>query len=285
MTDFPNISSIISSPMDMLQLNNNEWNLMSLNQLEARYSNNFRENEFLELRYIISTTLLTLRIKNDGKVALPNRPPIISLFNLNDKGCNKWTNLQKNKLYTNKSMLEKEIYWEEKLGQRQGPFFWNRYYNFAKKIDYDNKIKWLQHQIVRNSMKTNYVISKFLENLSPLCSFCNITDEKIEHLFWECPSVQQLVNDAATFFNRQWVIDLNLTKKIMLFGKNSESPSSPTNLIIGHFKKYIWYNRCKKIPLSCEYFLRWFRSEIEIIKIAFVKIPHFNYLTQNNFQL
>jgi len=124
-----------------------------------------------------------------------------------------------------------------------------------------------------------------LENFSPLCTFCSEYDEKIEHLFYDCPISHQLIVEACNFFNLHWNLRINITKKQILFGKNLESPASPTNIIMFHLKKYIWYNRCKKIPQNFDQFLTWFKNEMEIMKIAFGNSPHLGYLNLRRFQI
>jgi len=264
---------------------NGEWVMMNIEQLMQRHGANARENELIELRYIITTTLNAKNIDNSLKLVQPFRPPIVSLIHLANKGCSKWNYLFKWRAFTNKDRDDRERKWETKLGNRQGPYFWNRYYAYAKNISYDNKIKWIQHQVMRNSLKTNYIVAKFKDNFSPLCTFCSLSDEKIEHLFWECNLVQQLLNEIKIFFNQIWNLQLVFTKKNILFGKTIEPPTSPSNLVINYIKRFIWVRRCLKAPPNAPHFISWFKREIEIIKIAFSTDNKFAYLLEEQYSI
>ncbi len=136
---------------------------------------------------------------------------------------------------------------------------------------------------MRNSLKTNYIVAKFKENYSPLCSFCSLHDEKIEHLFWDCALVQGLLNETKNHFDNLWRINLIASKKNILFGKIEEPPTSPSNLLIHHFKKYIWQTRCLKAPISLALFINWFRKDVDIIKKAFFSNRNLAYLQHAQF--
>ena len=53
-----------------------------------------------------------------------------------------------------------------------------------KTLNYDNKLKFFQFTINRNTIKTNYIVNKFKPEVNPECSFCHNVDEKLNHLFW-----------------------------------------------------------------------------------------------------
>ena len=47
----------------------------------------------------------------------------------------------------------------------------------------DTKLRWLQFRILHNILTTNYSVSKFKREQTPLCEFCNLQNETIHHLF------------------------------------------------------------------------------------------------------
>ena len=93
--------------------------------------------------------------------------------------------------------------WETELGRIQGVPFWDRCYKNTSLIFFDNKIKWLQFQIVRETLKTNRIVSKFIQSVDEKCSFCNLMIESISHLFWECPLVQTFIKDISELASGQ----------------------------------------------------------------------------------
>ena len=76
----------------------------------------------------------------------------------------------------------------------------------------DNKIKWLQYQIVRNSLKTNYIVSRLKSNVASSCSYCLEADELLSHLFWSCTVVRSLLNQIIFFLSS---CDIHLTPIMM----------------------------------------------------------------------
>ncbi len=57
----------------------------------------------------------------------------------------------------------------------------------AEGLEYPSKIKELHFKIVHRYYPCNLFLSRFFENISSLCSFCNTDEESILHLFYHCP--------------------------------------------------------------------------------------------------
>ena len=102
--------------------------------------------------------------------------------------------------------------WEEKLGNIQGPFVWDRCYKLTKSRSFDNKLKWLQQQIVRGSLKTNHIISKF-SDISQRYTFCDVHNKRILHLFWDCREVFNFIVEVSLELANRNLCTLNLNKK------------------------------------------------------------------------
>ena len=76
---------------------------------------------------------------------------------------------------------------------------------------------------------------------SPLCSFCNLHDETIEHLFWDCQKSQNLIKKIC-------IDKLNISdicKESVLLGtwNCTASKYKINNLIIIYIKMYLF--RCR----------------------------------------
>lgn len=185
-TMFPTISNMFNTPADLLKLHGPSWTFISAEELANTWGDNFNLDEYIQIRYIINTTLQGLHINlGNLNILKPNRPPILNLILMSVKGCSTWTKLLKQKFFKSSNLVKYESKWDTRLNAIQGVFFWNKCYNFTKNILFNNRIKWFHYQIIRGSLKTNYIVSKFTD-ISPLGTFCNQDDEKIEHLLWEC---------------------------------------------------------------------------------------------------
>ena len=119
------------------------------------------------------------------------------------------------------------------------------------KIDFDNQLRWLQYQIVRNSLQTNVIVSHFIQNVSKTCSYCGNdgADELISHLYWSCPYVANFLKDVFSFLN-DLGIEINQTRNNFLFGDPDHLAYSPKNFIFLILKKYIWREKFRTVTLS-----------------------------------
>ena len=77
---------------------------------------------------------------------------------------------------------------------------------------------------------------------SPLCSFCNLENETIEHLFWNCTFTQDFWNQLRRELT---MFDFSLlTEKSVILGILSKE-SVLFNHILVIAKKSIYLSRCK----------------------------------------
>ena len=229
--NFPNLFPKIKTLADFFDANTN--NFSSKNDLEFRHGINLEENEYIELRFIIKSSFekLGLQINKVPIIELPYQPLIVNIATLTHKGCNSYYKLIRKRKNLTRTQAVRENKWHVELNKTFGVPFWNSLYNFTANIKHDNKIKWMQFQIVRNCQFSNYRVSKFKPNISPLCSYCEDFDEKLSHLYFQCVKVEEFWDRLRDFFSLfAVIIPLNITT--ILFGYIRESSDSKINLII-----------------------------------------------------
>ena len=127
--------------------------------------------------------------------------------------------------------------------------FWNKTYRYVASIKNDNRVKWMQYQIVRNCQYTNYRVNKFKRYVSPLCSYCKVEIELISHLYFKCPIVLNFWKEVKSFMSSAGV-ELSLSENSVLFGDKKKRPNSIVNLCILWTKHFIWANKFKNTHLS-----------------------------------
>ena len=121
-------------------------------------------------------------------------------------------------------------------------------------IKHENKLRWLQYQILRHSIKTNYMVNKALPHVSPLCAYCGDETGELEHtlhLFWTCRHTQKFWTDLTDLsFDIGTFLPMERIK--ILFGIHNDPPDSVNNFIILTAKHDIWANKFKTphTPLS-----------------------------------
>ena len=149
---------------------------------------------------------------------------------------------------------DREARWHAELGKTFGVPFWNTSYAFTSSIKNDNKLKWMQYQIVRNCQFTNSRVHKFKLNVSPLCSYCGERTETISHLYFDCFKVQGFWFEICGWL-KNLSINFPLNINYVLFGYEKEPFDSTINYIMLVAKRYIWTNKFKSTPLSVVAFL------------------------------
>ena len=75
------------------------------------------------------------------------------------------------------------------MGSLQGIDFWERTDRLTRDIFFDIRLNWMQYQIVRGTLKTNKIVSKFVPVVNAKCTFCENYIENILHIFRECAKV------------------------------------------------------------------------------------------------
>ena len=111
----------------------------------------------------------------------------------------------------------------------------------TSEIKYHNDLIWLQTQIVRNTLKTNSIVSKFVPLVDENCTFLCNEKETTSHLLFDCVHTQAFLRDL-----NRWLLNIHQKYSIpvkrlnILFGIHNEDANSERNLIIMLAKKYIW---------------------------------------------
>ena len=110
-------------------------------------------------------------------------------------------------------------------------------------MKYDNFAKWLQFQIIRNSIFTNNRVAKFKPQISEKCDFCALETENSYHLFYQCFISQQFWVQVKQFLLK-FDLYLPVTRLPILFGILDQDSNSVLNTVIVLGKRLIWI--CKK---------------------------------------
>lgn len=247
---------------------NDQGKISFISAQEARHTfqNNFHNEEFLDLKLIINRSIIKFKIDTcDNKIIFPPRPAMLEFLNLSEKGCNKWASFAK-KVYLNRNnIFKREKIWEDHLGTILGPPFWDMCYIRIKDINFDNKIMLLQYQILKGTLKTNKILSKFIPNISDLCSFCNNFQESILHIFWDCALVKNFLDQIFQKVGLIWKQSLSFfNRSEFLFGKREFNICTPRSVLILYIKRFIWIQKCISVNLDVVKFFTWFKKEMEI---------------------
>ena len=173
------------------------------------------------------------------------------------------------KRFLNNKIGIREQKWHTELNSNFSVNFWDKSRKLCASINHENPIKWLQHQIVRNSLQTNLIVSHFIQNVSPECQYCQNTPETISHLFYLCPIVKQFLNDIFALVSSTG-LQFTPTRDQFLFGYLDQTFNTPSNYLVLHLKKFIWNAKFKTpINLSMVGFKNYFKNILFDLKLIY----------------
>ena len=196
---------------------------------------------------------------------LPMQTLLVNTANLIIKGCNRYYNLLRIAKPFKNILQSRQNKWHEELSLNYGTDFWDKTYQALPFIKYDNRLKWLQFQIVRNCLFTNYRVNKFKPYVSPLCTYCQVENEIISHLYFLCPKTFAFLNQARDFF-QEFGVTIILNLNTILFGNKEEKFDSLDNQVILWLKSFIWSNKFKNSHLSISIFKEMFKNRLQEVK-------------------
>ena len=241
--------------------------LMSKELLETTYNIAVDEASYVELRYIINTAFTKHNLKQQDvpTVLLPMQTLLVNIANITTKGCNQYYGLLRKAKAVKNVLQSRQDKWHEELGHIYSTQFWRTTYQALPFIRYDNRLKWLQFQIVRKCLFTNFRVNKFKTHISPLCTYCRVENETISHLFFLCPITLTFLNQARDFFEELGV-KINLDLSTIIFGNKEEKYDSVDNQIILWLKAFVWSNKFKNSHLSMSIFKTVFMNRLHEVK-------------------
>ena len=143
---------------------------------------------------------------------------------------------------------------------------WDIIYSNTFSSSIDVKLRNFQYKYIFRIVPTNKRL--FLQNIvnSNLCDFCSMDIESIQHLFWECNTVQVFWSDLIRFLQNT-NIRMVINYKIISFGIcDKDENDSIKNFVIFYAKYFIFLNKCRKTIPKCNLFKTYISKRIEIEK-------------------
>ena len=233
--NYPEIVDKVTSLSDFFNPGTNQ--LLQRAEFCERHGSNISEEKYIEIRYVIKLAIQKLKISINRlyPAYYPQKPFLIDLVLLSNKGCQPYYSLLRKKFTLSNNIYKRENKWHEELGSIFSVGFWNSTRKLCSCIDFDNKLKWLQYQVIRNSLQTNFIVSHFKANISSKCGYCQESDELISHIFWTCRVVKTFFAEIIAYF-AGINIDFSPSRTELLFGFHNQELTHPKNLISLVFK-------------------------------------------------
>ena len=101
---------------------------------------------------------------------------------------------------SNKSYVAKNVSkWSTELNLDEN-VNWNKIQYTVFRTTTDVKLRWLQYRISHRIIATNKLLYKINIKDNPFCTFCQLEEETIAHLFFECDHVQKLWSELKKLY-------------------------------------------------------------------------------------
>ena len=196
----------------------------------------------------------------------PRLPLIHKLSTVQNKGCRIFYETLKTREWAVNNTSECENKWHLELGTTFSLIFWDKIWSLTKFALCTNKMKWINLQILRYILPTNYtVINKYNINQDPGCSFCLNHDERLSALVWSCPVVRDFWTMVGNILSNYFP-QFKLGKKEAIFGDYNSKGNSVINTLILLAKQFIWIQKFGS-KLLCEVeFINFMRKELNILQ-------------------
>ena len=242
-----------------------EGTIYTLTELNNLHNITMTQIQYDRIRNAILSALVSLNL-NLGTCTwhpAPRQSVIIQIASLNKKGCRAFSRVLRAKANYNENTSEIEEKWHAQLNSTLSVTFWDNAWRLHASIKDNNQFKWLECQILRNSLFTNNRVSKF-KNISDRCDLCGQHVETPLTLFTQCPMVLSFwseVKDYLAYFS----ITLPIARLQILFGIHSETFDSTNNIIILIGKRVIWVSKFQKIPPSINLFKKYLKDYLIVL--------------------
>lgn len=211
---------------------------------------------FIELRdlynlsdraFLIYNSLLH-SIPNDWKIKLSNQ----AANSIGPKTCfiNNMLTVKKNNRYLYQKYLEKSPEYrqqycktEQKWNTQFDELNWRNIYIVPFTCTIDTRLRIFQYKYLMRIIATNRYLLKCKIAPSSLCDFCNMHDETLDHLFWDCCVCQQFWSRLRSFLDTN-NMNINICLQTISFGiTQSNLKNTLINFIIILAKYFIF--KCK----------------------------------------
>ena len=239
--------------------------LLALEDLNSKYNIHL---DFLSYHRIkssikLATKNLNYKIFNENlsDTKLPRLPAIHKLGCLQSKGCGSFYQTLRAGEVLRRSTAESENKWHTELGTVFSIDFWDKIWKLTKNSMVNNKMKWVQLQINRYLLPTNYTVNKYKPSQDPRCTFCSNHTEMLPTLLWVCPVVQgfwEMVGNILTHYFPQF----QLGRKEAIFGHVNSKQDSVLDTILLLSKQFLLKQKFTSKILDDVMYINFMRQEL-----------------------
>ena len=243
----------------------------SMESFILMHGSNITNANYDRLKYSILDGIGTLGVGlADAEPHIKPRQPLIThIASKSLRGCQYFYNIFRAKENFKTNTSKPELKWHLELNSTLSLTFWDKSWSLLSNLKYNNDLRWIQYQILRNSLKTNKIVSKFIPLVNEKCSFGCDRPELISHLFFTCPHVHNFWSELNDFLIYNLSCPIPLNSLSVLFGVHGERSESVLNVLILLGKQYIWKMKFSETRPSLGGFKTLLGDYLDNLKVVF----------------
>ena len=210
-----------------------------LTQIEFETKFNLQTN-FLEYGAVLMKIKAFLQMRETPLYShsAPNNCLLNVILQKDTKGV---STIYKLLLGKNTSIVENACFkWNEKLGNVTESFDFKKSFTKLNMFD-DIYLRYIQFRTLHRRFFTNNILFKMRIKNSPLCTFCNESDDSNEHMLIECGKVKTLWMEVENWIAEVGVVGYVITDRLIILGELQKAHW--INAVILLTKKVIFNSR------------------------------------------
>ena len=239
--------------------------LLTQQQLNIKYGVNLNFLNFHRIKKAIIDVANHLNNKiyehHFSDPVSPRLPLIHKLSSLSRKGCRAFYTALKAREWSGLNTSESESKWQAELGTHFSIEFWNKIWILNKQAIVSNKTKWINLQIFKFTLPTNYSVNKYKPFQDPGCSFCIHHLERLPFLIWSCPVVREFWDMVGNILELYFP-NFTLGRKEAIFGDIKSTGDSVINTMLLLAKQFIWKEKFGSKNIDEANYISFMRREL-----------------------
>ena len=146
--------------------------------------------------------------------------------------------------------------------------FWTDSFRNIRRITKESKLQVFQYKFIHRIIPTNKFLFRAKLSKTPNCTSCKNTEETMEHMFWDCPTVRKIWEQLIRLFNSVEAEELpNDNIALCMFGAFSRKPTIMRwNYITLVLRFYIYKCRIQNMIPSMRAFKFVLKANLEFLK-------------------
>ena len=221
---------------------------MGFNDFKNKYNMKINFVDFYSLIHVIPRNWIRILRDNRHKIEGPIFQPVLNELLAMPKVCKGIYWKLVNAMIIKRNIADK---WASYFKTQFTMEDISEYFTLNFRCTIESKMRSFQYKLLQRFITTNKFLS-ICGIKDDKCYFCGVGTETLEHLFWECPIVNQFWKDMVDVFYP--LINLNeiLYSKSILLGVRLGQNELLVNHLINILKQYIYVVRCIGGRLSVE---------------------------------